>query len=298
MASPRKFLPFYSRQVKHVSRNCARPICYTSDTVDDSIRTKLEDLAHSADDFADAVDAAYEEHATFTQKLDTRREVDDVARRYKELLATLSESDRMNAERTVGRKVVDLLKAAQRLPAPPAGAPVAKRQDTGFFETREGSSSRKPITIGAQAGGPRRGDAVPKYKVSGECEAYCGPCEERRTHVIIAVVDGVPAQVVCQSCGGRHKYRSGPARNKGKEMPLSAARPTFAPVIDRKAQEKKALLDALRAAESVRAYSPKERYKAGEIIEHPEHGRGKIENVLPRTLLVRFAGGLKSVRLT
>ena len=48
----------------------------------------------------------------------------------------------------------------------------------------------------------------------------------------------------------------------------------------------------------VRQFSPKERYKAGEIIEHPEHGRGKIENTLPRSLLVRFAGGLKPLKLS
>jgi hypothetical protein len=265
--------------------------------VDDSTRTELESLSRSADDLGDAVDAAYEDHATHALKLETRRQVDELAQRFKALCAGLPEAERMSVERTIGRRVVDVLKAAQRLPAPPAGAPVAKRQDTGFFETREGSSSRKPITIGALAGEPRRGGAVPKFKVSGECEAYCGPCEDTRTHVIIAVVDGLPAQVVCQSCGGRHKYRRGPARPKGKEA-VATSHAYQAPALDRKAQEKKALIESLRAAESVRAYSPKERYKAGEIIEHPEHGRGKIENVLPRTLLVRFADGLKSVRLT
>ena len=52
------------------------------------------------------------------------------------------------------------------------------------------------------------------------------------------------------------------------------------------------------AAETVRVFDPKERYKAGEIISHPEFGRGKIENVLRSSLLVRFPiGGLKSLML-
>jgi len=34
------------------------------------------------------------------------------------------------------------------------------------------------------------------------------------------------------------------------------------------------------AAQDVRRFDPKERYKAGEIISHPVYGRGKIENVL------------------
>jgi hypothetical protein len=48
----------------------------------------------------------------------------------------------------------------------------------------------------------------------------------------------------------------------------------------------------------VRVFDPKERYKAGEIIVHAEYGRGKIENVLRSSLLVRFPiGGLKSLML-
>jgi hypothetical protein len=52
------------------------------------------------------------------------------------------------------------------------------------------------------------------------------------------------------------------------------------------------------AAAEVRSFDPKERYKAGEIISHPEFGRGKVENVLRSSLLVRFSvGGLKSLML-
>ena len=75
------------------------------------------------------------------------------------------------------------------------------------------------------------------------------------------------------------------------------ARKGEAPVIDVKAREKNTLLDELRAAENVRSYNPKERYKAGEIILHPEHGRGKIENVLRTSLLVRFVDGLRPLDL-
>jgi len=45
-------------------------------------------------------------------------------------------------------------------------------------------------------------------------------------------------------------------------------------------------------------FDPKERYKTGEIIDHPEHGRGKIENVLRSSLLVRFGRvGLRPLTL-
>src|SRR5262249_33664065 len=101
--------------------------------------------------------------------------------------------------------------------------------------------------------------------------------------------------------GTRSRYREGPARAKkdGDIKPERKIAPTAAErARDAKQGEKNALVQELQTAENVRKFSPKERYKAGEIIEHPEHGRGKIENTLPRSLLVRFAGGLKPVKLS
>jgi hypothetical protein len=101
-------------------------------------------------------------------------------------------------------------------------------------------------------------------------------------------------------CGARSRYREGPVRKKDGDEPKPAKKSTLT-VADRakdaKNQEKNALVTELQAAENVRKFSPKERYRTGEIIEHPEHGRGKIENTLPRSLLVRFASGLKPLKL-
>jgi hypothetical protein len=63
-------------------------------------------------------------------------------------------------------------------------------------------------------------------------------------------------------------------------------------------EERNAFITELRNAPNVKSFSPKDRYKVGEIIEHPEHGRGKIENTLPRSLLVRFPTGLRPVKLS
>ena len=84
------------------------------------------------------------------------------------------------------------------------------------------------------------------------------------------------------------------ASNASSRSSKTASKP---PPVDPKQKERNDLIETLRAAENVRKYSPKERYRVGEIIEHPEHGRGKIENTLPRSLLVRFNGGLKPLKL-
>lgn len=266
------------------------------------MKAQIHSLGQECDDLMDDVEAALDDLAELAQQLEVRKRVEDVTRRFRELAATLNEADRMQADRTTGRKVIDLQKMSARLPAPPAGSAAPKPADDSFFGTRAGKSSRQPRVLGDEPGMLKRGETAPKYRVTGEVEAWCGPCDQQRTHTIIAIVEDRPAQVVCMACGSRHKFREGPARKKGVEE-KKASSPDWSPTASereaqKKADEKKALIDLLRAAENVRPYSPKERYKAGEIIEHPEHGRGKIENTLPRSLLVRFVGGLRQIKLT
>jgi len=106
--------------------------------------------------------------------------------------------------------------------------------------------------------------------------------------------------VLCQVCGSRHTHRTGPARRATTGSVASSGddRPRVDPEAQKKAAELRALGQEVAAAATVRVFDPKERYKAGEIIVHAEFGRGKIENVLRSSLLVRFAiGGLKSLML-
>jgi|SoiMethySBSTD1v2_1073268.scaffolds.fasta_scaffold304351_2 hypothetical protein len=269
--------------------------------MEDSQRSSLQALADEADGLADEVDAAFEEHASPSFQRETRRKVDDLSRRYREAIAQISdEKERFQIERTAGRRVSDLSKMASRLPAPPEGKPAEKAADTSFFGTRAPKSSRPPFVPGLQPGEvPRRDRNL--VRVTSEIDAWCGRCNMVRTQTVAAVVGDQPAQVVCTVCGSRSRYREGPARAKkdeGGEARASRSAPTTAQkATDAKQKEKNELLATLQSAENVRKYDPKERYRVGEIIDHPEHGRGKIENTLPRSLLVRFAGGLKPVKL-
>lgn len=270
--------------------------------MDESIRSQLQALGDECDGLGDDVEAALDEHASFAKMLDTRRRVDDLSRRFREAVAKLTdEKDRFHAERTYGRRVGDLQKMASRLPAAPDGKPAEKIVDDSFFGTRAPKSSRPPVTPGLQPGETRRRGDAREVRVTDEIDAWCGRCAMVRAQTVAAVVDGQPAQVVCTVCGSRARYREGPARQK-KDASAAAPRSSAAPppgqrATDAKQKEKNELLQTLQAAENVRAYSPKERYRVGEIIEHPEHGRGRIENTLPRSLLVRFPGGLKPLKL-
>jgi hypothetical protein len=267
--------------------------------MDDSQRSELQGITDMADDVDEAVEQALDEHAAFSFMLATRKKVEELASRFRAFYATLDEKDKFIVDKSLYRKVSDVQKTAARLPQIAQGKPAEKAADTGFFGTRAPKSSRPPVNPGLQPGEVLRRDRD-KIRVTDEIDAWCGRCAMVRSHIVAAVVGDAPAQVVCQVCGARSRYREAPGRKKDDGEAKPARKAALTPserARDAKTEEKNALVTELKGAENVRAFSPKERYKAGEIIDHPEHGRGKIENTLPRSLLVRFPSGLKPLKL-
>jgi hypothetical protein len=220
--------------------------------------------------------------------------IDRLSRRYRELLQSLPPAEQMRAERALGRRVVDLKRLASLLPKIPA----ASVESTPDRAAGGGAPEDRRIT-GVSWSHDRRAPAA-KLGVGGDVESWCGKCGESTTHNIVAMVGQEPKQVLCQVCGSRHTHRTGPARRPttGAVATPGEDRPRTDPEALRKAAELRALGEEVAAAATVRVFDPKERYKAGEIIVHAEYGRGKIENVLRSSLLVRFSvGGLKSLML-
>jgi hypothetical protein len=107
--------------------------------------------------------------------------------------------------------------------------------------------------------------------------------------------------VVCQACNARHGYRTTPARARpshGAQM-QSPQETEAARKAEQKAEELRALGRELAESTQVRPFDARDRYRVGEVISHPEFGRGKVETVLRSSMLVRFPnGGLKSIMLT
>ena len=223
--------------------------------------------------------------------------VDRLSRRYRELLQSLSPGEQMRAERALGRRVIDLKRLASLLPKIPAAMNTV--ESTPDRAASGGAVEDRRIT-GVSWSHGRRAPAA-KLGVGGDVESWCGKCGESTTHSIVAMVGDDPKQVLCQVCGSRHTHRTGPARRTTTGSVASSGddRPRAVdPEAQRKAAELRALGEEVSSATAVRVFDPKERYKAGEIIVHAEYGRGKIENVLRSSLLVRFPiGGLKSLML-
>jgi len=259
----------------------------------------IDDLTSEARDVALLVHAAQEQSEERDRVVAAHEGVERLSQRYRELCAGLGEMDKMKVERTLGRRVTDLRRLASMLPRigsiatttpdrQVSGPSLAgERRITGVSWRTDGS--KPPPTASARVG--------------GEIDAWCGPCEGMTTHKIVAMVGSEPKQVVCDACGGRHNYRTTPAR-KGTEPAAAPGRQSSPQELEAsrkaeaKAEELRALSREVAAATEVKNFDPKDRYRPGDIISHLEYGRGKVETVLRSSLLVRFPnGGLKSLML-
>ncbi len=200
----------------------------------------------------------------------------------------------------LGKRVTDMRRAAEGLSKRMSGSRVAMAKDAGsvpFLEQRQPPKSIEP---------PRANPLLSKkITVGATIDAWFGKCKEIREHNVVAVVSDEPKQVICTTCNSRHSYRAEPpARAKaalGIEPGTTSVERKRVEE-DRKSQERqdarRLLQKELLEAENPRPFDPKGRYKAGEIIIHPEHGRGKIENVLRSSMLVRFLEGLRPLDLS
>jgi hypothetical protein len=256
----------------------------------------LEQLTQEVRDVALQVHAAQErlEDRDFISAVHTA--VETLSRRFKDLLTALPAGEQIVAERALGRRVADVRRLASLLPRIPANLVVSTpdRQVSGASTVGERRITGVSWTHDRAA--PSAG-----LRVGGEIDAWCGKCGETKTHNVIAIVGTEPKQVLCQACGSRHAYRTGSTRKRAVEgVTESTTSRTQAPDREaaRKAEVMRALGAEVAAADKVRVFNPKERYKAGEIISHPDYGRGKVENVLRASLLVRFPrSGLKPLSL-
>jgi hypothetical protein len=225
--------------------------------------------------------------------------IEVVSGHYRQLMQSLSADERARADRLLGRRVMDLKRLGSMLPK----IPLANRESTPDRALGGGAPHERRIT-GVSWSPHDRAAPTTGAKVGADIEAWCGKCGESTTHSIVAMVGTEPKQVLCQVCSSRHAYRTTPARPRAAKGDAPAGdvdsrgRVSVDPEAQRRAAQLRALGEEVAAADNVRRWDPKERYKAGEIISHPDFGRGKVENVLRSSLLVRFSvGGLKSLML-
>jgi hypothetical protein len=258
----------------------------------------IDELTAEIRDVALLVHSAQEQSDDRDKVIAAHQGVERLSQRYRELCAGLDEIAKMKVDRNLGRRVTDLRRLDSLLPriGNIAGS-TPDRQVSGPSIAGE----RRITGVTWRNDEPKPPPSAPH--VGGEIDAWCGPCDRMTNHRIVAMIGSEPKQVVCDACGGRHNYRTAAARKAPESAvtPLRQISPAETEAVRRaeqKAEELRALAREVASAEEVKRFDPRERYRPGDVISHPDFGRGKVETVLRSSLLVRFAnGGLKSLIL-
>ena len=123
-----------------------------------------------------------------------------------------------------------------------------------------------------------------KKELGGTIDSWCGKCKMILAHTIEAMVGDKPARVHCNTCNAQHTYKP---NKPGEAAAARASQPPRA-----RASRYQSLLKKNTAA--AKAYSIKERYEAGDILDHPSFGCGVATAVKDGTKIeVLFEGGPK-----
>lgn len=271
--------------------------------MDAATQARLDELNEEVRLATADVDSAVDSDEEEERQLKAFAHVQALSQKYRDLVATIGdEKEREKIEWSLGRRVSDMRRAAEKLTKRISGSKAEMARDAGTLPFLEQRQPPKSIV-------PPRAAPTGKLSVGSEIESWCGKCKEMREHHIVAMVGGEPKQVICVVCSSRHNYRAEPpakAKRAGGEPGVpsattAGARRGTSPEEreqQRRRELKLALQKELADAAEPRPFDPKGRYKAGEIIVHPEYGRGKIENVLRSSLLVRFLEGLRPLNLS
>ena len=263
--------------------------------MDNSLRARFEALQKKISDAMSSVSSRLEDEVHNMHELAAvHRVVADAATEYATLLAQAPENERAGCERSYGRRLLDLKRLAAQLPQQISGQATARAADATsegapFILRRDPPKSIQPDRL------PTLGQ--PAFRVSTDTDAWCGTCGETTAHTILAVTAGQPKQVMCRVCNARHNYRTEPPK-KHQPAATKPSRLTSEQIeAQKREQERFDLIKELTAAENVRPFVPREHYRAGEIIDHPEYGRGKVDAVVRGAIVVKFRDGVRSLTL-
>ncbi len=137
--------------------------------------------------------------------------------------------------------------------------------------------------------------------VGKNIDAFCSRCGFTLAHVVLYEVGGAVQGVQCKTCGAQHRYRGARTgvsrdiaaeRRRSREAPRP--RPPVRPSDSRVWQQRSAAAppDAV-----VWDYRLTERYETGDILNHPQFGRGFVEAATADRMEVIFREGRKTLAM-
>jgi hypothetical protein len=131
-------------------------------------------------------------------------------------------------------------------------------------------------------------------KVGDNIDSWCGKCKFVLAHTIEAMVGDKPARVSCNTCRSQHSYKAHAPRTDASSTKREGA--GSGTRTGKSGGNRYQSL--LKAKDSVppKIYSPKDKYEAGDILEHSKFGRGITMAVKDGTKIeVLFESGQKTL---
>ena len=124
-------------------------------------------------------------------------------------------------------------------------------------------------------------------------QSFCTRCKAVFRHTIVALVEGRPVRVKCNTCGGEHVYKAEPPPEAPTERPKKD-RPTKAGTME--AEWQKQLTSAAAKGAKGRPYGQTEAFRAGDVLDHPSFGVGLVQRAMgPGKVLVLFKDGARTL---
>ena len=138
--------------------------------------------------------------------------------------------------------------------------------------------------------------------VGKNIDAFCSRCQLTLAHIVLYEVGCAVHGVKCKTCGSEHRYH-GPRPEKRREVPAerrsgkessSRMQRTVRPVDARLWEQRNA---STTADAVVWDYKWTENYEKGDVIAHPQFGRGFVEMASTDNMEVIFREGRKQMAI-
>jgi len=127
-------------------------------------------------------------------------------------------------------------------------------------------------------------------RVGGDALSYCTRCKIELAHIIVSMVDQMPAKVICKTCKGQHSYKRQTTLG-GKTRKPRGSRVTKVKISVSELWEQKL---AEKNKEDSHPYAISHVFNPGSVIQHGKFGLGIVEKIQSSNkILVLFRGGEK-----
>ena len=137
--------------------------------------------------------------------------------------------------------------------------------------------------------------------VGKNIDAFCSRCQLTLAHIVLYEVGGAVHSVKCKTCRSEHRYH-GPKPEKRREVPAERRPGRESCKIQKPVRPVDARLWEQRNASTpadavVWDYKWTENYEKGDVIAHPQFGRGFVEKVSTDSMEVIFREGRKQMAI-